>query len=91
MRIIALRRGIGGAVALTTGLNPDESVDELIARLGGWTHTESGVLHVAPVAPLALAGGLVSVAACVICFVSGFESMWKINAKDKCKTYPYQR
>lgn len=63
MGIITIGRGVGGSVTLSTRLDPDESVDQLIARVGRWAGAEAGVLDVAPVAPFVLTGGLVSVAA----------------------------
>jgi hypothetical protein len=53
--VVAGGAGVAGAVGLATGLDPDEGVQELVARLGGRADTEAGALGVAPVAPLGLA------------------------------------
>lgn len=63
MSIIALSRLIRGTITLSTGLSPDEGVNKVVASLSGRALAEAGVNDVAPVAPLNLAGRLVSVAA----------------------------
>jgi hypothetical protein len=51
-RVVAGSRGITRTVRLTTGLNPDERVDERRAGVGGRADTETGAVDVAPVTPL---------------------------------------
>lgn len=63
VEIVALGRGVTGSVRLSTGLNPDESVDEIITSVGGGADTESSALEVAPVTLFDLGGGLDTVAA----------------------------
>lgn len=63
VRVVAISRLIASSVTLTTGLNPDESINELITGVGGRADTESSVNDVAPVTLLDLGGGLDTVAA----------------------------
>lgn len=52
MGVIARRGGVGGTVTLTSGLDPDDGVDEAGASVGGRAGTETSALDIAPVAPL---------------------------------------
>ena len=52
VRIVAGGAGIRSTVRLTTGLNPDEGVDERVAGGASGADTETGTLDVAPVTPL---------------------------------------
>ena len=52
VRVEARSRGVGGAIALASGLHPDDGVDERRASVGGRAGTEAGVLDIAPVTPL---------------------------------------
>lgn len=54
---------VGDAIALAAGLDPDEGVRELRPGVGRRAPAEADALLVAPVAPLLLAGGLLSGAA----------------------------
>jgi hypothetical protein len=64
VRIIALGRLVRGAVTLTTRLNPDERVNQFVARVGCRADTKTSALGVAPVTPFVLARRLFAVAAC---------------------------
>lgn len=51
--VVSNSRGVGGTVALSTGLDPDDGVEEgRWETRGGWSETESGLVNVAPVTPL---------------------------------------
>lgn len=63
--VVALSTLVRGAIALTTGLDPNEGVDQLVAGVGSWANSKSSSLGIAPVAPFNLACGLLAVAACV--------------------------
>ena len=52
MVVVAGSRGVGRAVTLTSGLDPDDGVDERRAGAGCWAGTEASALDVAPVTPL---------------------------------------
>lgn len=54
---------VAGAVALATRLNPYESIEEGIARVGRRAKTEASTLSIAPVTPFVLASGLLAAAA----------------------------
>ena len=51
-RVVARRRRVRGTVGLASGLDPDDRVDERVARVRRRADTEAGALDVAPVAPL---------------------------------------
>lgn len=51
VRVEAGRRAVAGAVALASGLDPDDRVDEGRAGAGRRARAEAGALDVAPVAP----------------------------------------
>jgi hypothetical protein len=51
-RVEANRGAVRGTVALTTGLDPDDGVDERVTSVGRRASTEAGTLDVAPVTPL---------------------------------------
>jgi len=53
--VVAGSRGVAGAVALATGLDPDEGIKKVVAGVGSRAGTEAGALGVAPVTPLGLA------------------------------------
>ena len=36
------------SVTLTTGLNPDDRIDEAVVNCCGWTHAETGRAYIAP-------------------------------------------
>jgi hypothetical protein len=50
--VVAGSRAVRRTVRLTTGLDPDERVDERGASVGGGSDTETGAVDVAPVTPL---------------------------------------
>lgn len=50
--VVAGARGVRGTVALASGLDPDDGVDERRAGVGRRAGTEAGVVDVAPVTPL---------------------------------------
>lgn len=52
MSVVARRRRVRCAIAFSSRLDPDDSVDERRAGVGGRTSTEAGVLDVTPVTPL---------------------------------------
>lgn len=56
---------VAGAVTLSARLDPDESVDVGVARVGGRPHAEAGTDGVAPVTPFELAGRLLAAAALI--------------------------
>lgn len=65
--VVVPRRGrVGRAIALATGLDPDEGVLERIAGVGRGPDAEARADDVAPVAPLALLGGLDAIAGCTL-------------------------
>lgn len=49
--VVARSRGVAGAVGFTSGLSPDEGVDEIGTSAGRGADTEAGTLDVAPVTP----------------------------------------
>lgn len=53
MVVVTGSRGVTCAVALTTGLDPDKGIDQVVAGVGTRTATEAGSLDVAPVSPSA--------------------------------------
>jgi hypothetical protein len=53
--VVAGSGGVAGAVALTTGLDPDEGVEQVVAGFGRGAPAEAGADGVAPVTPLKLA------------------------------------
>lgn len=63
MVIVSSSGGVAGAVAFTTGLDPDKGIEELVARVGRGSKTEASALGVAPVTPLDLASGLLAATA----------------------------
>ena len=63
MRIEAICTPIARPIALASGLDPNERIDERVARIGRGTHAETCPDHVAPVAPFLLFGRLHAVAA----------------------------
>lgn len=64
VRIVSRRTGVRGTITLTTGLDPDERVDESVTGVGGRTNTEASADNIAPVTPSLLLGRLDTVAAC---------------------------
>jgi hypothetical protein len=56
--IVSCSGGVGGSVALSTWLNPDEGILERITSVGGWTDTETGSDNIAPITPSLLSGWL---------------------------------
>ena len=63
MIVVTSSAGVAGAVGLTTGLDPHESINKLMPSVRSGTHTEASSLDIAPIAPLELAGGLLAVTA----------------------------
>jgi hypothetical protein len=51
--IVSSARGVGGTIALTSGLDPDDGIDVRVVGVGRWADTEAGTLDVAPITPLA--------------------------------------
>lgn len=50
--VVARRRGVGSTVALASGLDPDDGVNEAGSSVGGGASSEASTLDVAPVTPL---------------------------------------
>jgi hypothetical protein len=63
VRIVAFSRRVRSTITLTTGLNPDESIHQLVSCVSGRPGTEASANHIAPVTPGKLSSGLLSVAA----------------------------
>jgi len=49
--VVADSGGVGGTVALSSGLDPDDGVDVRAEGVGPWAQTEASTFDVAPVAP----------------------------------------
>ena len=60
--VVAGGGGVGAAVALAAGLDPDEGVLEWVTGVGAGAGAEAGALDVAPVTPCLLRGGLDTIA-----------------------------
>jgi hypothetical protein len=52
--IITSGSGVGGAITLSTWLNPNECILEAVAGIGGWADTEACTDQIAPVSPCIL-------------------------------------
>ena len=52
MVVVSGRRSVGGTVTFTSGLDPDDGVNEAGDGAGGGASSETGTLDVAPVTPL---------------------------------------
>lgn len=63
MGIVTRSRRVGGPITLTTGLDPDKGVFQLVSGVGCRPNTETSAFHVAPVTPSLLLGWLDAVAA----------------------------
>lgn len=63
MVVVSSGGRVAGAVAFATRLNPYESIEESIARVGRRAKTEASTLSIAPVTPFVLASGLLATAA----------------------------
>ena len=63
MSVIAIGRGVGSTIRLTTGLDPDEGINKRITGIRGRTRAEASAAGVAPMALLDLASGLLAGAA----------------------------
>lgn len=65
MVVVASSRGIRGTIRLTTRLDPDESIGESIASVGGRSKSETSTLGIAPITLSLLAGRLLTRSALV--------------------------
>ena len=65
MGIVADSARVAGTVTLSTGLDPDDGINERVTGVCGRQATETSALDVAPVAPLLLLSGLDAAAALV--------------------------
>jgi hypothetical protein len=65
VRIVASSARVASTIALSTRLNPNDSINKRIASVGGRQATKPSALDVAPVAPLLLRGGLDAAAALI--------------------------
>jgi len=61
--IVTLSTGVRSTIALTTRLDPNEGVDQLVTSLCAWAGTKASSLGVTPVTPFDLARGLLAVTA----------------------------
>lgn len=61
--IVARAGAVRSAIALTTGLNPDKSIEQWVAGVSTGARTKARADDIAPVAPGLLLGGLHAVAA----------------------------
>ena len=52
MSIVAWAAGIAGTIAFTTGLDPDDSVDQAGTSVRGRAQAKASVVDVAPITPL---------------------------------------
>ena len=52
MVVVAGRRGVGGSVTFTSGLDPHDGVNETGTSVGGGLSSEARAENVAPVTPL---------------------------------------
>jgi hypothetical protein len=67
---------------LTTGLDPDESVDQRVASVGSWARTKASTLDIAPVAPCLLAGRLLARTSDI-----DNEARWEaLSLKKRCES-----
>lgn len=53
MRIVSGRCSVTGSVALATGLDPYNSINQRGTRISRWLSAKPGTLDVAPITPLA--------------------------------------
>jgi phosphoribosylformylglycinamidine (FGAM) synthase-like enzyme len=60
MVVVAHSSRVAGAVTLTTGFDPNKSINEIITSVGTWPPAEASTDDVAPVSPLKLLSWLAS-------------------------------
>lgn len=80
-RVVAGSAAVRGTIGLTTGLDPDERVDEGATSAGRGANTETGTLDVAPVTPL-LAESLDGVTAGIDDGLAGHASLLELGREE---------